>query len=294
MHPDHPVMHFTVESPWYLLLLPVWVGLGWVSLQVRLPLGHVSSEKKRWLVLRAFLPGWGTALLGALASVALSEPIVHSRTKSPSLPDIWVLWDISRSMRLTDLSPTRQSFAMEKMKSAFESISYRRAGLIAFGAGAYAVLPLTADREAFFFALGQVSRIDPGEGTNLSAAVETALALAEGPSHLLIVSDGAHNVPGSTDLRALGEIARQRGMIIHSTFIGKENEQTFPQALRVLSELTGGIYRENEINLRDLLRPAETQVPYMLAPLLWTAIIGGGILMLAGMAIGGWFSVLTA
>lgn len=286
-------MHFSLESPGYLLLLPIWVGLGWLSLRVRLPLGYVPDRRGLGLTLRAFLPGWGSALLGGLGSIALSEPMLHLSVQRPCLPDTWVLWDISRSMRLADLTPNRQTIAAERMETALRSLPCGRLGLIAFAADAYAIIPLTTDREAFLFSLRQTLRLDLGEGTDLAAAIETALGLPAPPTQLLIVSDGAHNVPGSASLTLLADRAREQGVTIHTIFVGGEGEQAFPQALRLLSMRTGGSFQERDFTLEPLLQ-FQTQIAlYPLASYLWLTIIIGGLLMLTAMALYGWFNVLT-
>ncbi|MCX7651307.1 MAG: VWA domain-containing protein [Bacteroidia bacterium] len=285
-------MSLTWESPEYLLLIPLWVGLTILGLRVRLSLGYVG-EKKKSRFWRAYLPTWGTGLMGLVSSFALSEPRLSLVRSAHTQLDIWVLWDVSRSMRLKDVLPDRQHFALGAMERALQDLPVGRVGLIIFASEAYAVLPLTGDREAFRFALRQVSRMDLGEGTNLSAAIETALALAEPHTHVLLVSDGAHNVPQSSSLLYLAEEAQKRQIPIHSVFIGKGEEQTFPAALKLLSEKTNGRYQEGAFDLGYLAKKRAFRHTYDLAEFLWLAVIGMGLMVLMGMALGGWFNVLT-
>lgn len=232
--------------------------------------------------------------MGVSSTLALSDPRAIFSQITPTHPDIWVLWDVSRSMRIKDVLPDRQRFALTAMEEALEALPSGRLGLIVFASDAYAVLPLTADREAFVFALRQAARLDLGEGTNLSAAVETALALAEPNTHILIVSDGAHNVPQSASLADLAEEAKKHQVTIHAVFIGAGSDQIFPTALKLLSEKTGGGYQEREFQLTYLIREERRLDPIFLGRYLWGLTIGIGLGMLVGMAIGGWFNVLTA
>lgn len=286
-------MKLTLASPEYLLLIPIWAGLAWMGMRIRLPLGYVAPPHRHG-ILKAFFPTWMTGIVGSLVTLALSEPVLYRQQKGLYLPDTWVLWDISQSMRLPDVPPERRENALSQIEAALSHTPSGRLGLIAFAAEAYAVLPLTSDREAFLFSLQQTTRLNLGEGTNLAAAIETALALAEGTVQLLIVSDGANNVPGSSSLPALADIAKARRIPIHTAFFGKEGEQTFPQALRLLSEKTGGTYQENTLSFAPLLHPGRFTHTQTLAPYLWGATLIVGLGMLAGMGIGGWFSVLTA
>ncbi|MCS7154070.1 MAG: VWA domain-containing protein [Bacteroidia bacterium] len=284
----------SIEAPFYLLLIPLWVALAWMGMRVRLPLGFVP-EKGRSPSFRAFLPTWGTAILASIGSIALSRPHLRFLDKGERLPDLWVLWDVSRSMQETDIAPTRQRYAVESMEAALTHSVPSRLGLIIFASKAYAVLPLTEDKDAFLFSLRQVARLDLGEGTNLADAIETALALIENhPAEILIISDGAHNMPGTPSLAALAEKAHEQRIRIHTVFIGQEGSQVYPEALRLLSEKTGGAFQEKNINLTSLLLPQQYYQTYPLAPYLWLGVLIGGLILLGAMAVGGWFSVLTA
>ncbi|MCX8112249.1 MAG: VWA domain-containing protein [Bacteroidia bacterium] len=269
------------------------MGLAWMGGRVRLFVGYGPSQRRlsSW---RAFFPLWGVAISAALATVAVSAPHLHLTRESLVLPDTWVLWDISQSMRERDLSPDRQRFALDQVVSALEAAPIQRIGLVVFSAEAYAVLPLTTDKEAFLFSLRQSVRLDMGEGTNLAAAIETALALAEPSQQCLIVSDGAHNIPETPALSELAQVAQQRGIRLHTFLVGREGPQLFPAALQLLSQTTGGSYQEGGFRLDPLLIAAEYPQTYPLAPYLWIAAIGVGLAVLGGMSLGGWFSVLTA
>lgn len=291
-------MSLTWEAPLWLLLLPVWGGATLLALRVRLRLSYVGPSVRAG-ALWAYFPTWTLGIGLGLATLALSHPVVRIPASSPDLPSVWLLWDVSRSMKAQDRLPNRQAYALEQALEWLKAVEQKHLsgaiGMIVFARSAYPMLPLTTDREALRFALQQATRLDIGEGTDLSTALLTASALSE-PGHVwIIVSDGAHNLPGTPSLEALARRAAAQGISIHTVLIGTEGPQLFPEALQRLSALTGGSFHQNQFPLQDLLRVEEDserryplQMPLVFAAIL-TLLVG-----IAGMAILGWFSVLSA
>lgn len=286
-------MEIRLEAPFYLLLLPIWPLLGWIGKQVRLSFSYIPQQRRPFASLQAYLPLWGTVIMGILGTLGLSEPVLILPESDKSTP-VWVLWDLSRSMRQTDVSPNRQRFALRAMESSLPQNLPLPMGLIVFSHTPYAVLPPTLDREAFLFALREHARIDLGEGTNLAAALEIAIQLAEGKAHIFLVSDGAHNKPETPSLRALAQLAKERNIRIHTAFVGnEESEQTFVDALIYLARETDGTFQRGTFTLSIFYaQKANSRIPLM--PYLWGSMLLIGVAVLAGMAIGGWFNVLSA
>ncbi|MCS7296921.1 MAG: VWA domain-containing protein [Bacteroidia bacterium] len=285
-------MSLRFDAPEYLWLVPFWLGLGWMASRLRLKVSSFPRQVPIWKRVGGYWSTWMIVFLGSIGSIALSSP--HLLRETSVSPGVWVLWDVSRSMRETDVPPDRQSFATEAMANAVLSLPSLRLGLIAFAADAYIVLPPTTDKEAFIFALRQVARLDLGEGTHLAAAIETALASEEEVEAYLIVSDGAHNIPGTVALQALASEAKHRGIVIHTIFVGSNGIQSFPLALRLLSQGTGGVYQERTFDLLPLFKLQPMRESYGISPFLWGVVIGGGLMMIGMMAWKGWFNVLTA
>lgn len=287
------------EAPEWLLLVPIWLALIGLALRLRLRTGLVLREGKaeRFLFLRSAFPTLtlGGALL--LATLALSRPYLRT-TRATSLPPLWLVVDVSRSMKEKDKLPSRQGFVLDQLRLWIDSLDAVRLsapiGLLLFGENAYAVLPLTSDREALRHALNELSGVEVGRATNLSDALRLLLEVAAPGQAALIVSDGAHNIPWESPLPRLAEKLREKGVVLHTLFVGEEGPQRFPEALELLAGMTGGTYQANRLALAPLLQKVPEQVEIPLISWLWMGALLCALVGLAGMAIGGWFSVLCA
>lgn len=290
-------MSLQLNEPIWLLGLPILILLfGWGH-RLRWRFTYIPVQANTLGLWQSYLTLWGTGWIGLSVLLALAEPVWTYPATRPKLPPLWVLWDVSHSMRNADLLPDRRRYALSLWERALDTLTAHEAqarmGLIVFAQGAYGLLPLTSDMESFRWALRQAIVLDLGEGTDLAEALEMALSNSETGMHLLIVSDGAHNNPSSADLRKLGSLAEARGIPIHALWVGQDSATTFPQALQYLSERTGGRFWANTFTLRPLYRYETLSTPYSLQkPLLISALAG---LLLMGLALSvGWFNLLSA
>lgn len=287
------------EAPEWLLLVPVWLVLIGLAARLRLRTGLVQRNARRrpFLFLRSAFPTLtlGGALL--LATLALSRPYLRI-TRTTYLPPLWVVVDVSPSMKEKDRLPSRQAFVLERLRLWIDSLEAggfpAPVGLVLFGENAYEVLPLTSDREALRHALDGLSGVEVGTATNLSDALRLLLEVAVPGQAALILSDGAHNIPFESPLPRLAEKLREKGVVLHTVFVGQEGRQRFPEALELLAYTTGGSYQSNRLDLAPLLQKAPQTVEVPLISALWMGALLWGLLGLAAMAIGGWFSVLCA
>lgn len=290
-------MSLQLNAPEWLLGLPVLVACVWWGYRLRWRFTYIPIQATSIRPWQSYLTLWSTAWTGLFTLLALSEPVWIYPTTRPKLPPLWVLWDVSHSMRNTDLLPDRRRYALALWEKALDTLTTHQAqakmGLIVFAQGAYGLLPLTSDMESFRWALRQAIILDLGEGTDLAEALEMALSTIEVGMHLVIVSDGAHNNPLSADLRGLATVGRARAIPVHVVWVGQDSATTFPQALQYLSERTGGRFWANVLTLRPLYRYETLPIPHSLEkPLLISALIG---LFVMGFALSmGWFNLLSA
>jgi Ca-activated chloride channel family protein len=223
---------------------------------------------RRYALLRTALP---VAALG-FGLLALARPQFGDRRGELAQTgrDVLVLLDLSRSMTVTDLSPTRLAVAK---RAAWETVSASpgdRVGLEVFGGSAFLQLPLTSDQAAFRLFLDAASTDDLGDpGTDLPGALATAAMVFEhegerGHRAVLVVSDG-ESAEGAMDdvlaqLRkeevpvfALGIGTAQGGPIpadsteapdkFHRDHIGRIAISRMEEAeLRRAAEATGGTF----------------------------------------------------
>ncbi|MDW8339159.1 MAG: VWA domain-containing protein [Thermoleophilia bacterium] len=259
-----------------LLLLPLAVGaLAWWERRRRasqaafgnpdlLP-NVVDGEPGR---LR-YLPT--AVFLAAFAAMVVGVARPHATVSVPREEAVVVLAiDVSRSMKATDVEPTRLE-AARALARAFvaELLPRYRVGIVSFATRAAVALPPTEDRALVEDALEALS---PGEGTAIGDAVALALELGatsppraanaereEGgeppPRTILVLSDGARD-GGLIDPTEAAKRAREQGVPVHAVLVGTPagvveerllggftriiRVPSSPQTLERLASTTGG------------------------------------------------------
>ncbi|HEU4648960.1 MAG TPA: VWA domain-containing protein [Gemmatimonadales bacterium] len=212
---------------------PVWL----TALAVLLPLGAwfaVRAERRRQTALTAFgeepvllrsspLPtrrrrwaGLGLKLAAlALCGVALARPQLGERPAAIAREgrDVLVLLDLSRSMTVADVVPTRLAAAKRAVLDVIAATPNDRLGLVVFGGSAFLQLPLTADHASFRLFLDAAKPGDLGDpSTELAAALHAAARTfahdgERGYQAAVLVSDGEN---GEDDVGpAIAELKKQ-------------------------------------------------------------------------------------
>ncbi|HEU5171613.1 MAG TPA: VWA domain-containing protein [Gemmatimonadales bacterium] len=141
----------------------------------------------------------GLRLAGlALAVTALARPQLGEQpaTLTRTGRDLLLLLDLSRSMNVADVTPTRLMAAKRAAWEVAAASPGDRVGLVVFGGSAFLQLPLTDDHAALRLFLGAASSDDLGDpATDLSAALAAAAKTFEhegerGYQAVVLVSDG--------------------------------------------------------------------------------------------------------
>lgn len=175
--------------------------------------------------------------------------------------------DVSRSMKATDVEPTRLDAARLAALEFVESLPEKfRVGIVSFATRAAVALPPTEDRELVIDALASLS---PGEGTAIGDAVALSLQVGEPtvagpgtepeaepvPRAILLISDGAQDGGTVEPDEAVG-LAREQGVPVHAVLLGTPDgvvEETLvggytqiirvppsPETLELMTSGTGG------------------------------------------------------
>lgn len=141
-------------------------------------------------------------LLGGLALMilALAGPRWGSRYQEVSQKgvDIMLAVDVSSSMLVEDVQPTRLERARREVHDFLQVVAGDRVGLVAFAGAAFVQCPLTLDYGALTMFL-EALRPDliPVPGTDLGGAVDTALSafdlVSETDRVILLITDGEDN-----------------------------------------------------------------------------------------------------
>jgi len=195
--------HF-LRPEWFLALLPLLLLLFWLArrrlrsrswqavcdpeLLPHLLLGH-SVRRANW-------PIW-LLLVGLLLMVlALSGP-VWKRQPQPLFRQqsaLVILFDLSRSMEVADLRPSRFLRARLKIADLLRQREEGQTALIVFAADAFTVTPLTEDRHTIESLLESLDpELMPVQGSNLTRAIRRGAELLQQAGlqrgRLLLVTD---------------------------------------------------------------------------------------------------------
>ena len=151
--------------------------------------------------------------------------------------------DVSRSMKATDVEPTRLEAARAGAKSFLAQVPEKfQVGIVSFATRAVVALPPTDDRE---LANESLDTLATGEGTAIGDAVGVALQLgqrqreADGaipPTSVVVISDGARD-GGILAPADAAERARKLGVPIYTVLVGTPEgvvEETLPGGFRQL------------------------------------------------------------
>lgn len=215
-------------------------------------------------VKRARAPMFWWTLAWALLVLAMAGPRWDFRQMSPFQPgvDLVVLLDISRSMNVADVSPSRLHRARQEIQDLVEANPGISIGLIAFASVAHVVTPVTEDGASLVRQLPALSSdLVRLQGSRLAEAVDLAERLltgqGDGVAHnMLLISDGDF---AQDDLQARLAAVREKGIRFHVLAVGTEQGGPVPGItaqgaqpilswvdtgrLRALADAGGGVFR---------------------------------------------------
>ena len=201
-------------------------------------------------------------LLLALAAMIVGVARPHATVSVPREEATVILAvDVSRSMKATDVEPTRLDAARVAAKAFLAEVPEKfRVGVVSFATRAAVGVPPTEDRTLVEAALDSLT---PGEGTAIGDAVALSLQLGQSkgqsedvvPRAVLLISDGARD-GGRVEPDAAAAEAKKRGVPVYAVLVGTPNgvvEETLtggfqrlirvppsPETLEQLAATTGG------------------------------------------------------
>lgn len=152
----------------------------------------LPDARRRW---RSFVQ-W--AALWTLAVLAMAGPrwdFSDVQLFSPGA-SLVVLFDISRSMEVGDVRPSRLARARQEVEDLLEANRSARIGLVAFASVAHVVAPITEDTRTIHRLLPALSpELVNLQGTHATFALQRGAALLAGQSEatgksMLLISDG--------------------------------------------------------------------------------------------------------
>lgn len=208
-------------------------------------------------VFRYLAPGGGAKArdwsLLALAAIfaALSSPAIRTEASAyqPSEGLILIV-DVSRSMTLTDVRPSRLAAAKSAVLAVSEAMPTTPAALIVYAGDAFLAQPFSVDRSQLTAFVGALEHgLIPVEGS----AMERALALAQSvlrqsglaSARLVLFSDGGGVGADAQDAAWQIKLLGGRIDALRFALAGTEEPEPFDRnALEELARLTGGMVAE--------------------------------------------------
>lgn len=208
------------------------------------------------------LLGW--ALAWGLLSLAMAGPRWDFQQMNPFEPgaDLVILLDISRSMDVADVNPSRLERARQEVQDLANANPGISIGLIAFASVAHVVTPVTEDSESLLRQLPALSTsLAQLQGSRLADAIDQAERLLAGQGNdvahnILLISDGDFADP---DLDEKIRSLHATGTRFHILAVGTSQGGPVPgliatngepvlswldeESLRQLAESGGGVFR---------------------------------------------------
>ena len=285
-----PEAGFHFAQPWLLLLLlaplPVWLWLRMSSpreyteryrayadtrLLPFLMGRHDLPPRQQW---RRFL-AW--SLLWALLVSAIAGPRWDFEDVQLFRPgsDLVILLDLSRSMDVSDIKPSRLTRARQEIQDLIENNRHSRVGLIGFATLAHIIAPLTEDGNSLLVLLPALSTdLVELKGSRLTEALARAQQMlagqpADSSRHLLLVTDGDF---GDGNLEEYVKRLTREGVHLHVLGMGTEKGGLVPgkdntplrqqdgspvisrldeESLKKLAKVGNGIYRRADYRDAD-------------------------------------------
>ena len=240
---------FHFEQPWVLTVavlggILLFVALCWAERRRRRGLAGFAAAR----LLDRLTAGYSSArrrTKDVALSVAFAFLIacfagprwgVEVSQQKGATEDVVFALDVSKSMLVSDMSPTRLARAKAAIANFIRRKGTGNVGLIAFSGQAFLQCPLTRDYDAFFRTLEETDTSSiQVVGTDIGRAIEESeLAFYSNRNRklLIILTDGE-------DLEAGGiEMAKQlkrKGLVVHTVGVGTPSGGPMPPAVALFA-----------------------------------------------------------
>jgi Ca-activated chloride channel family protein len=186
------------------------------------------TKSKLWLLSFAFL----------LLALARPQWGKHEEVMQVSGLDIMIVLDVSNSMEVEDVVPSRLKKAKHLIRTIAENLRGDRMGLVAFAASSYVACPLTTDLP---YVVDTVDVLSPksviNQGTDIGIALDTAMKSLErgaeegskkseiGSKAIILISDGEDHENAGAEAAAK---LKNEGIKLYVFGIGTEKGGPIP------------------------------------------------------------------
>ncbi len=234
---------------WSLLILPLLYGILLFDEKRRQNQFAQFADRKIWsLISPEMIPDFRlkkaryflASLAFAILALARPQFGTHEESVKVSGLDIMVALDVSNSMEVEDVVPSRLQKARHVIRSLVNHLDGDRVGVVAFAGSSYVASPLTTD---LYYLVDTVQMLGPkmiqNQGTDVGSALETAYkALERGgeevsttsntivPSHvILLISDGEDHEANAIQI---AEKLKEKATKLYVLGVGTESGGPIP------------------------------------------------------------------
>lgn len=221
--------------PMVLYALPIvpllFMLKGLVRLKSRSKLDMAMFEGSvhwQWSSLLRFVPDVVYMLFVMLVLLALARPqrINEQVEQTSEGIDIVLVMDVSGSMELQDIKPSRLEAAKDVAIDFINGRVADRIGLVVFAGDAYSLAPLTTDYELLRESIRSIENgMIPNDGTAIGSALAVAINRMRDSSAktkvAILISDG-ENTAGSLDPNMAARLAYAHQIKVYTIGIGKD------------------------------------------------------------------------
>ncbi|PKV75327.1 vWA domain-containing protein [Pontibacter ramchanderi] len=187
-----------------------------------------GSVRWQWSSLLRFVPEVVYMLFVMLVLLALARPqrINEQVEQTAEGIDIVLVLDVSGSMELQDIKPSRLEAAKEVAIDFINGRVADRIGLVVFAGDAYSLAPLTTDYELLRESIRSIEhRMIPNDGTAIGSALAVAINRMRDSNAkskvAILISDG-ENTAGSLDPNMAARLAYAHQIKVYTIGIGKD------------------------------------------------------------------------
>jgi Ca-activated chloride channel family protein len=187
----------------------------------------------QWSSVLRHIPNVLFMLFIMLVLVALARPqrVNEQVTQTAEGIDIVLVLDVSGSMELQDIAPSRLAAAKEVAIDFIDGRVQDRIGMVVFAGDAYSLSPLTTDYQLLRELIYDIDfKIIPNDGTAIGSALAVAINRmrdSKAKSKVVILISDGENTAGSLDPELAAQLAYAYDIKLYTIGIGKDGQVAY-------------------------------------------------------------------
>lgn len=194
---------------------------------------------------------------------SIARPVIDEKniSKTQELTPVVIALDVSKSMQLTDIYPSRLILARQKLKKLISKSIDMRIGILFFAKNAYMAYPISEDISALEYMIDHLSKDQKfEENSNMFAALEAGNHMLRDAKakNIILLSDGGNSDDATEELQYL----KENGMTLYAigtatekgAYISGKNalKSTLNPILKELALESGGSYEDFSWSENDI------------------------------------------